>query len=128
MHTCPRRTGEYGSWDRAAENLDDYVPNHGLINQELGCTFCGSMPPEDFMAAVRNGAEIVPTDKSYKLYVHHVTPEDVRVDSKFYTMHLSPEQSQEFWELWGAGRINWGYPGYPYAKLYLPGLVREDER
>lgn len=45
-----------------------------------------------------------------------------KVDSKFYTPHLRPEQSAEFYELWRAGKVVWGYPGGPYRPLFLPGL------
>lgn len=34
-----------------------------------GCSYCGSISPEEFFAAVEAGAEIGPTDKSYKAYV-----------------------------------------------------------
>ena len=34
-----------------------------------GCSYCGSISPEEFFAAVAAGAEIGPTDKSYKAYV-----------------------------------------------------------
>lgn len=178
MHTCPRRMNEFGPWERV-EGLDEYTSRHGLIGQPRGCSFCGSMPPEDFLAAVKRGDLIGPTDKSYKLYVdtpnseprklHVVTairegqesrlvgvtwmtrdqlnPEQLEearswgdswskfglmanetINSKFYTAHLSPEQSQEFLNLWSSGKVNWGYPGYPYVKLYLPGLVVKDDQ
>jgi len=74
MHTCPRRAENGmdladGPFRNAGQNLDSYEPGHGLIGQPRGCTYCGSMDPDDFMQAVRDGAEIGPTDKSYKVYV-----------------------------------------------------------
>lgn len=33
------------------------------------CSYCGSMSPDQFFAAVDAGAQITPTDKSYKAYV-----------------------------------------------------------
>jgi len=72
------------------------------------------MPPDDFMQAVRDGKEVGPTDKSYKFYV-----DDHR--GKFYTQHLSEEQGWEFHQLWQDGKINWGYPGKPYVRLFIPG-------
>ena len=39
-----------------------------------GCSYCGSISPEDFFAAVEAGAEIGPTDKSYKAYVDMPDP------------------------------------------------------
>lgn len=44
---------------------------------------------------------------------------------KFYTHHLSPEQSEEFVRLRLQNRILWGYPGYAYVPLYLPGMTQE---
>lgn len=70
-HTCPRRMNEFGPWERA-EGLDAYEPNHGLIGQPRGCSFCGSMSPDDFMKHVRAGRPTGPTDKSYKVYVHEI--------------------------------------------------------
>lgn len=66
--TCPRRMSEWGPWERA-EGLDGYTSGHGLIGQKRGCTFCGSMHPDDFMAAARRGETLEPTDKNYKVYV-----------------------------------------------------------
>lgn len=39
---------------------------------------------------------------------------------KFYTQHFSPDQADRFRARWKEGKIAWGYPGGPYAKLYLP--------
>lgn len=109
--TCPRRRE---SSIHVGENLDSYEKGHGVIGQKRGCTYCGSMHPDDFMDAVREGKEIGPTDKSYKFYVDDHA-------GKFYTSHLSPEQGHEFWQLHKEGKVNWGYPGHPYVPLYLPG-------
>ena len=122
-HTCPRRieNGMHtanGPFRGAGENLDSYEDGHGMIGQSRGCTYCGSMHPDDFMAAVRAGNEIGPTDKSYKLYVDGHS-------GKFYTQHLSPEQGHEFWRLHQDGQVNWGYPGHPYVPLYIPGPSNE---
>lgn len=117
--TCPRRFGD-GTADEnspyvgSGQNLDYFSHGYGLVGQKSGCNYCGSMPPEDFMAAVRSGAKIGPTDKSYKLYVGDH-------DGKFYTQHLSEEQGFEFHQLWLDNKINWGHPGAPYVRLFLPG-------
>lgn len=172
-HTCPRRMSDWGPWERT-EGLDEYTAGHGLGGQPAGCSFCGSLPPDDFMEMVRGGAVVGPTDKSYKLYISKAltddeksarrqrwldtdgiarairelgerdgkTPEEIGADldqewtrthlpyltggteAKFYTAHLSPEQGREFYELWQAGKVNWGYPGHPYRPLYLPGFEK----
>ena len=75
------------------------------------------MDAKDFLAAIRNGKEIGPTDKPYKLYVDDHA-------GKFYTQHLSAEQAEEFDRMWREHRINWGYPGRPYVPLYLPGFPK----
>lgn len=118
-HTCPRRieNGMHSASSPmrgAGENLDTYKEGRGLVGQPRGCTYCGSMSPEDFLEAVKNKAEIGPTDKSYKLYI-----DDHK--GKFYTQHLSPEQGHAFYQMMQANEVNWGYPGYPYVPLYLPG-------
>lgn len=177
-HTCPRRAEngmdrDDGPMRWAGSNLDTYKSRLG--HGQPACSFCGSMEPGDFLAAVRAGAKIVPTDKAYKLYVEqpNPTPDRVRVHgtttgetgrpgwvavgdltdeqrqiverdgmgserntfvlfgtdslvtSKFYTPHLSAEQSNEFALLHLAGEVEWGYPGGPYRSLYLPGYDRD---
>jgi hypothetical protein len=118
-HTCPRRV-ENGHADPdspfvgSGTDLDTYESGHGLVGQARGCSYCGSMSPDDFMQAVREGTEIGPTDKSYKLYVG-------TGHGKFYTQHLSEEQGNEFDQLWRERKIAWGYPGAPYAPLFIPG-------
>lgn len=99
----------------SGEDLDTYKPRHGLVGQGRGCSYCGSMHPDDFMQAVRDGVEIGPTDKSYKMYVDHM-------HGKFYTAHLDAEQQAEFLQLAQEQKVNWGYPGYPYSRIYLPAL------
>jgi hypothetical protein len=102
------------------------------------CSYCGSVNPDDFMAAVRAGAVVGPTDKNYKVYLHEalsaeeLASRDPALHSmtgkhlgKFYTVHLSPGHSAEFVGLWREGRVAWGAPGYPYSRLYLPGLAAE---
>ena len=121
-HTCPRRiedgTAAPSALRGSGEDRDTYIPGHGLIGQASGCSYCGSMDPEDFMAAVRNGAEVGPTDKSYKVYVDGSK-------GKFYFQHLSPEQRTEFVDLLNTGSVNIGYPGYFYI---LPFFIRKAGR
>jgi hypothetical protein len=105
----------------AGQDLDRYLSRHGLVGQRTGCTYCGSLSPEAFLDAVKAGAEIGPTDKSYKLYVE----KRGEWGGKFYTPHFELDQprAQEFYDLWLAGRVTWGYPGHPYVRLYLPGVT-----
>lgn len=106
---CPRRA-EVPDTSRLHEQFpgpDRYEPGHGLVSQTLGCTWCGSMPPDDFMAAVRAGAEISPTDKNYKAYIRLSGGE-----AKFYFQHLDEEQRMEFFEVYRDGALTIGYPGH----------------
>jgi hypothetical protein len=41
---------------------------------------------------------------------------------KFYTVHLSPEQGDQFWSAYTANKIRMGYPGYFYRPIFLPGV------
>lgn len=112
--TCPRRMTEWGGWERK-EGLDRYERGGGLVGQRRSCSFCGSLPPGDFMEAVRAGAVLEPTDKPYKVYVGEPTT------AKFYFQHLSEEQRREFFDLYVAEQINVGYPGHFYV---LPFFMR----
>lgn len=99
---------------RSGRDLDSWETGHGLANQVRGCSYCGSMHPDDFMQAVRDGKEIGPTDKSYKLYLGSS-------EGKFYTQHLTEDLGWEFHRLWQERKINWGFPGAPYRPLFVPG-------
>ena len=120
--TCPRRMSDFGPWKRE-EGLDDFTSGHGIIGQARGCTFCGSMAPDDFMEAARTGAEMGPTDKSYKVYVQGWAPNG-RNGGKFYFQHLSVEQQQEFIDLLNAKTMNIGYPGHFYTKPFFVTFVK----
>jgi hypothetical protein len=110
--TCPRRF-EFGG-QRSVEGPEpDYYAARGGT---LGCSYCGSVPPAEFMDAVRSGVQVGPTDKSYKAYLGS----EMR---KFYYQHLSDQQRQEFVDLHNARTIAWGEPGYPYV---LPFFMRTD--
>lgn len=126
MHTCPRR-GETGMDDPtspfrgAGRDLDEWDARDGY----RACSYCGSLHPDDFMAYARSGrAELIPTDKSYKVYVRdpRVTyqptrgsSDDVDADGKiimrpfgpravtqmkFYLQHLDDAQRTEFIDLY----------------------------
>ena len=75
------------------------------------CSWCGSIKPEDFLAAIRQGIEIVPTDKDYKAYVTG--------GGKFYFQHLDEAQRQEFIKLYNDKTMKVGYPGYFYTHPFF---------
>ena len=66
---CPRR-------DEAAFNMRGDDGQDFWRGGVDGCSYCGSISPEDFFAAVAAGSEIGPTDKSYKAYVDLPDPND----------------------------------------------------
>jgi hypothetical protein len=100
MHTCPRRVQD-GRLASGADQ-DQYRSDRG--DRWVRCSYCGSLASEDFMAAVRDGVEVGPTDKSYKVYVDGYA-------GKFYFQHLDVSQQREFIEMVNAGAVNIGYPG-----------------
>lgn len=106
------------------------------------CDWCGSLNPDVLMARLEEGdVELVPTDKSYKVYVrnrggerfrqawrdcprgepphmpadcaHWVVEE--REEAKFYFEHLTPEQQERFVRLLNERRLHLGYPGFFYS-------------
>lgn len=91
------------------------APMNGEMEWRDGrCSYCGSVSEEDFFKAVEAGSEIVPTDKSYKVYVP---------GGKFYFQHLSQDGQQKFIDLLNAGRVNVGAPGHFYV---LPFFVKRE--
>lgn len=134
---CPRR----------GEGLDSSVftlpaSDHWRPAPDGTCSFCGSLNPDAFMARVEAGdVQLVPTDKSYKVYVensggeafkrtfrdcprgatctgpndctHWVTREQPA--AKFYFQHLSTAQRHRFIELMNEGRLKLAYPGHFYV-------------
>jgi hypothetical protein len=114
-HTCPRRHEDGTATEDSplvgsGENLDAYSSGHGIIGQGRGCTYCGSMHPDDFMDAMREGATLGVTDKNYKAYVKGYKNNGDN-GGKFYFQHLSREQKIEFVGLLNDKKINFGYPG-----------------
>lgn len=112
--TCPRRS----------EVFQDRTPNQDRWQRMTGardlhsCSYCGSLAPDEFMQAVRDGCEIGPTDKSYKAYV-----EGLGTFAKFYYQHLSVEQRIEFIDLYNDRTMNIGYPGHFYQLPFFMGYV-----
>jgi hypothetical protein len=122
--TCPRRIAEgrtiEGRFGGDGEGKDEWRKEQDGLHT---CSYDGSLHPDEFMRLVREGSLIGTTDKGYKFYVREAD-KSVKGAGKFYTHHLSEEQSEEFFRLWCQGSINFGdYP--PYVRLYLPGLTTE---
>lgn len=109
--TCPRRMTEFGPWVRE-EGLDRWEKREHIADEikSLQCSFCGSLHPDDFIALVHSGAEVIPTDKSYKAYLRYKGRQ-----IKFYYKYLSMEQVKILLEMHDSGRMNIGYPGFFYT-------------
>lgn len=73
------------------------------------CSYCGSLAPENLWRAVRDGMELGPTDKSYKVYVRGA---DVAGAGKFYFQHFPTKDRVRFVEALNAGRLSLGFPGH----------------
>ena len=125
MHTCPRRV-EDGThttdspFRNSGPDQDAYTPGHGIGGQHRGCTYCGSMHPDDFLEAIRAGATIGPTDKNYKAYVEG-WEKNAANGGKFYFQHLSTEQRHEFVRLLNEGSVTIGYPGFFHVRPFFVG-------
>ncbi len=113
--TCPRRMMEYGPWERK-ENLDSWQNRQALANGivDLHCSFCGSLHPSVFLSLVEAGAEVTPTDKSYKAYINYEGKE-----TKFYFQHLSQDQILKFIDLLNNGGMKLAFPGRFYTKPFF---------
>jgi hypothetical protein len=120
MMPCPRRA-------EAARQFTDPATDawkaHHRSHDNLVCSYCGSLHPDEFMAAVRAGHEIVPTDKNYKAYVD--LPGNSNV--KFYYQHLTDVQKTEFIALINARVVKIGHPGYFYVTPYFASRIVVDD-
>lgn len=127
--TCPSRmngmVNGMGLWKRE-ENLDKWVKGTGWAGwqeQQLSCSFCGSLNPDTFMVELENGAMIVPTDKNYKAYLKLQNGSE----AKFYYAHLSVEQKIHFIELYNEHKFGIDYPGYFYVNPFFMVPLTEKE-
>lgn len=84
------------------------------------CSYCGSVSPDYFLSAVERGAEVVPTDKNYKVYLE----EEVGNVKKFYLAHMDQAQRVQFLELHNTAKMKIGHPGYFYV---MPFFVRRKD-
>jgi hypothetical protein len=116
------------------------------------CDFCGSLDPGMFMARCEAGdVKLVPTDKSYKVYIHNDGGQPFKQtygetykekepcghevekhrwvcrevqETKFYFDHLSEEQMKRFVELLNGKKLKLDYPGHFYR---LPFFIKAGE-
>jgi hypothetical protein len=62
MQPCPRSIASFRS----------SVPS--FWREDRSCSYCGSIHPDDFFAAIEAGSELGPTDKDYKVYIDRPNP------------------------------------------------------
>lgn len=122
--TCPRRMNDYGPWQRK-QGLDQFLPGHGLVGQNLGCSFCGSMEPQVVLDWMLDGAILSPTDKNYKMYV----AKKGERNGKFYFYHFDVHQQTKFVELYNMRQrpFEIAYPGYFYVLPFFCRVQPEQE-
>lgn len=60
---CPRQA------EATMQTQLDHATTWRLERGLRTCSYCGSMHPDEFMAAVEAGARVTPTDKNYKVYI-----------------------------------------------------------
>lgn len=96
------------------------------------CSYCGSLHPQDFLDAAAAGAEITPTDKSYKAYIDlpQEDPDRLRVVSSTWSttrpgdtwQEATPELCEKHnWQPWGSAH----QPGdLMWVQLMPQGPVR----
>lgn len=115
---CPRRLEVPTNNYNKPEDTDNYDAHAAARGVPSACSFCGSLGPNDFLNAMRTGAELGPTDKNYKVYVEHDG-----WHTKFYFQHLSEDQMHEFIDLYNAKprAFKIGYPGYFYVLPFFCG-------
>lgn len=117
--TCPRRY-EDGTADpdsplrNSGPDQDTYATYHGMVGQERGCTYCGSLSAADFLQLIRTGATVGPTDKSYKFYIDYPSPrpDDLHIIGSSNSVDKP------------SGNLGWVKPGNLDPTL-LERLVRE---
>lgn len=105
---CGRRSSLFGHTDDEDRWLSDDT-----------CSYCGSISPDELFKAIREGSDIGPTDKDYKIYVGG--------HRKFYFQHLSVDEQKLFIDLFNDKTMKIGVPGYFYQMPFFM-TFKEPER
>jgi hypothetical protein len=107
---------EVGPWEHT-ESLDRWQTRSGDVG--LSCSFCGSLHPDRFLELIHEGWVVGPTDKAYKAYLEAPEADGSGKRAKFYFLHLSQEQQDQFVELYNSRQMQIGYPGHFYVPPYF---------
>ena len=89
------------------------------------CSYCGSLSPDQFFAAIEAGAEVGPTDKNYKAYVSGEGTPRTDGAAKFYYQHLDQAGRNRFIDLFNAKKMKIGEPGYFYVTPFFCAPVAD---
>lgn len=87
---------------------------------DLTCSFCGSLRPSLFLQYAREGQRVIPTDKTYKVYIRDVNQQ------KCYFQHFSEEEKREFINLVNEGELKMAVPGYFYVLPFFCKNISSD--
>lgn len=85
-------------------------------NDDGTCSHCGGMRPSVALKAIKEGAEVEPTDKNYKMYIRSLSTSACPT-GKCYMNHFSESQAIELVLLWMKKQINFATPGTFYSGL-----------
>jgi hypothetical protein len=116
MCHCPMR---WNHEKKQGPPEDEWVVRGG--DKYPRCSYCGSNRPDDFLALVKQGRVLEPTDKNYKAYV---LGENGRRSSELHFAHLEVEQARLLIELERTKRINFAFPGHFYVRPFF--MAAED--
>lgn len=123
LQRCPRRNEREADDGTKPDYWDESTGMAGGMTADH-CSYCGSLHPDVFLAKLKEGATLIPTDKSYKAYIR-IPSESGGHENKFYFQHLSGEQMREMVDLVNSRSINFGQPGYFYTRPYFMRPVNE---
>ena len=106
---CGRRIEHPEGPINPADAVDSFDP-------KLGCSFCGSISPDEVFKAIDDEVNLSPTDKDYKVYVG---------GRKFYFQHFNEAERDRFVKLLNAGKIKFEYPGRFYVLPFFIARVTD---
>ena len=119
MQPCPRQLSE--------ATLEVQRRYESKWRRDGTCNYCGSLNADALFKAVKAGAEIIPTDKNYKIYIRGETAPDVHGTCKFYFQHFTQDERKKFIDLLNENRIILGYPHYFYVPPFFIKFKKESE-
>ena len=101
------------------------LPKTAEWREDRTCSYCGSISPELLFELIEQDAKIIPTDKSYKIYIAEDADAETkpREAKKFYFQHFNERQKERFIDLMNTEKINIGYPGHFYVMPFFIQMI-----